>query len=54
MDLWPFDVRRFGPLQAQPRYLEERAVEAYGAYYKIHWPAEETHAARGLRRSAAP
>jgi 4-methylaminobutanoate oxidase (formaldehyde-forming) len=51
MDLWPFDVRRFSALQAQPRYLEARAIEAYGAYYKIHWPAEESHAARGLRRS---
>ncbi len=51
MDLWPFDVRRFGALQAQARYLEKRAIEAYGAYYKIHWPREEPHAARGLRRS---
>lgn len=51
MDLWPFDVRRFGAVQAQGRYLEERAIEAYGAYYKIHWPAEETEAGRGLRRS---
>jgi 4-methylaminobutanoate oxidase (formaldehyde-forming) len=51
MDLWPFDARRFGPLHAEPRYLEDRAIEAYGAYYKIHWPAEETHAGRGLRRS---
>lgn len=51
MDLWPFDVRRFGAVQAQGRYLEERAIEAYGAYYKIHWPAEETHVGRGLRRS---
>ncbi|MGB3644520.1 MAG: FAD-dependent oxidoreductase [Mesorhizobium sp.] len=51
MDLWPFDVRRFSAVQAQGRYLEERAIEAYGAYYKIHWPAEETHAGRGLRRS---
>ena len=51
MDLWPFDVRRFGAVQAQGRYLEARAIEAYGAYYKIHWPAEELHAARGLRLS---
>ena len=51
MDLWPFDVRRFGAVQAQGRYLEARAIEAYGAYYKIHWPAEESHAARGLRLS---
>ena len=51
MDLWPFDARRFAALQAQPRYLEERAIEAYGAYYKVHWPGEEAHAGRGLRRS---
>jgi 4-methylaminobutanoate oxidase (formaldehyde-forming) len=51
MDLWPFDVRRFSGVQAQPRYLEQRAIEAYGAYYKIHWPAEEAHAARNLRLS---
>lgn len=51
MDLWPFDVRRFSRVQAQPRYLEERAIEAYGSYYKIHWPAEEAHAARNLRLS---
>jgi glycine cleavage system aminomethyltransferase T/glycine/D-amino acid oxidase-like deaminating enzyme len=51
MDLWPLDVRRFSAIQAHGRVLEERAIEAYGAYYKVHWPAEEAHAARGLRRS---
>jgi 4-methylaminobutanoate oxidase (formaldehyde-forming) len=51
MDLWQFDVRRFGAVQAQGRYLEERAIEAYGAYYKIHWPNEEPQSARPLRRS---
>jgi 4-methylaminobutanoate oxidase (formaldehyde-forming) len=51
MDLWPFDVRRFSHVHAQPRYLEDRAIEAYAAYYKIHWPGEETEAGRGLRRS---
>ena len=51
MDLWPFDARRFGPLHAQGRYLEARAIEAYGAYYKIHWPGEEQEAGRPLRRS---
>ncbi len=51
MDLWPFDVRRFGRVQTQARYLEARAIEAYGAYYKIHWPGEETQSGRGLRRS---
>ena len=51
MDLWPFDVRRFSRVQAQPCYLEDRAIEAYGGYYKIHWPGEEIKAGRGLRRS---
>jgi len=51
MDLWAFDVRRFGRPHSTGRYLEERAIEAYGSYYKIHWPAEETKAGRGLRRS---
>ena len=51
MDLWAFDARRFGPLHGQTRFLEERAIEAYAAYYKIHWPGEESSAGRGLRRS---
>jgi 4-methylaminobutanoate oxidase (formaldehyde-forming) len=51
MDLWAFDVRRFSAIHAQPRYLEERAIEAYGSYYKIHWPGEDISAGRGLRRS---
>ncbi len=49
MDLWPFDVRRFSKVHAQARYLEERAIEAYASYYKVHWPAEETQAGRNLR-----
>ncbi|PLX36467.1 MAG: sarcosine dehydrogenase [Hyphomicrobiales bacterium] len=51
MDLWAFDVRRFGPVHAQGRYLEERAITAYGSYYKIHWPGEESDAGRNLRLS---
>ncbi len=51
MDLWQFDVRRFSNVHAQPRYLEARAIEAYASYYKVHWPAEETHAGRNLRLS---
>ena len=51
MDLWAFDARRFGALHAQGRYLEARAIEAYASYYKIHWPGEEPHTARDLRRS---
>ncbi|MGI9482142.1 MAG: GcvT family protein [Hyphomicrobiales bacterium] len=51
MDLWPFDARRFGKTHANTRFLEERSVEAYSSYYKIHWPGDEADAARGVRRS---
>ncbi len=51
MDLWSFDVRRFGAPHSVGRYLEERAIEAYGNYYKIHWPGEENKAVRNLRLS---
>lgn len=51
MDLWAFDVRRFGRPHSTGRYLEERAIEAYGDYYSIHWPGAENEAGRGLRRS---
>ncbi|HHI82739.1 MAG TPA: FAD-dependent oxidoreductase, partial [Rhizobiales bacterium] len=48
MDLWAFDVRRFGPQHANGRFLEARAIEAYASYYKIHWPGEEGKSGRGL------
>ena len=51
MDLWPFDVRRFGPYHATTRVLEERAIEAYGLYYRIHWPGHEMASGRPARRS---
>ncbi|RMD65171.1 MAG: sarcosine dehydrogenase, partial [Alphaproteobacteria bacterium] len=51
MDLWAFDVRRFGPYHVNARVLHERAVESYGRYYAIHWPGEEMTSARGGRRS---
>ena len=38
MDLWSFDVRRYGQLHCNPRYLHERAVESYSQYYDIPWP----------------
>ncbi len=51
MDLWSLDVRRFGRLHAQDRFLEERAQAAYASYYKLHRPGEESTAGRDLRRS---
>ncbi len=51
MDLWPFDLRRFGPYHANTRALQERAVEAYGLYYQIHWPGHEMASGRPARLS---
>ena len=51
LDLWAFDIRRFGPLHAGQRFLHDRAVESYSRYYAIHWPGEELESARGVRRS---
>lgn len=51
LDLWPFDIRRFGPLHGGARFLHARAVESYSKYYAIHWPGEEMESARGVRRS---
>jgi 4-methylaminobutanoate oxidase (formaldehyde-forming) len=51
LDLWAFDLRRFGPMHAGHRFLHDRAVESYTKYYDIHWPGEELESARGLRRS---
>ncbi len=51
LDLWPFDIRRFGPLHAGQSFLHDRAVESYSKYYAIHWPGEELESARGVRRS---
>lgn len=51
LDLWAFDIRRFGSLQAGADFLHDRAVESYAKYYDIHWPGEELESARGVRRS---
>lgn len=51
MDLWAFDVRRFGAPHAVGAYLEARSIEAYGHYYQIHWPHDESTAGRNLRLS---
>ncbi len=51
MDLWPFDVRRFGRPHAVPAYLEQRCIEAYAHYYQVAYPNRELSAPRGQRRS---
>ena len=51
MDLWPFDVRRFGTPHSVKQFMYERAVESYGRYYHIAWPGYESDVGRDARRS---
>ena len=51
MDLWPFDVRRFGAPHSVKQFMYDRAVESYGRYYHIAWPAYEADVGRDARRS---
>ncbi|MFU0504393.1 GcvT family protein [Pseudaminobacter sp. NGMCC 1.201702] len=52
MDLWAFDLRRFGQPHTGLAYLRDSAIEAYSKYYAVAWPEEERSACRPLRRSA--
>ncbi len=51
LDIWPLDIRRFGPYHRSRAYGVERTKEIYGKHYTIHWPHEEHDSARGIRRS---
>ncbi len=51
LDLWPFDVRRFGAPHSVRDFMYERAVESYARYYHIAWPNHDALAGRGARRS---
>lgn len=51
MDLWPLDVRRFGPHHGARSFMYPRAVEHYAHHYKMRYPGQEHESARGLRRS---
>ncbi len=51
IDLWPFDLRRFGRPHSVPAYLEQRCIEAYAGYYQVGYPNRELAAPRGQRRS---
>ncbi|MEO8302924.1 MAG: FAD-dependent oxidoreductase [Betaproteobacteria bacterium] len=51
MDLWPFDVRRFGTPHSVKAFMYARAVESYARYYHVAWPTYEADAGRDARRS---
>ncbi len=52
LDLWPFDVRRFGAPHNVPAVLQTLAIQSYGHYYDIAHPNRPAHPPRGQRRSA--
>jgi sarcosine dehydrogenase len=51
LNIWPLDIRRFGPYHRSRSYNVARTKEIYGKHYTIHWPHEEHASARGVRRS---
>jgi sarcosine dehydrogenase len=50
-DLWPVDIRRFGPGTLDTAWVRTRTAEAYAKHYTMAWPFEENHSGRPLRRS---
>ncbi len=51
MDLWPVDIRRFGQVHRDPRWVLTRTLEAYAHHYSMAWPHEELESARPVRIS---
>jgi 4-methylaminobutanoate oxidase (formaldehyde-forming) len=51
MDLWPVDIRRFGKLHRDRRWVLTRTLEAYAHHYSMAWPYEELESGRPLRVS---
>ena len=51
LDIWPLDIRRFGPYHQSRDYHVDRTREIYGKHYTIHWPHEEHDSARNIRLS---
>jgi glycine cleavage system aminomethyltransferase T/glycine/D-amino acid oxidase-like deaminating enzyme len=51
LDLWPLDVRRFGPHHGSRAFMYPRAVEHYAHHYKLRYPGTESTVARNLRLS---
>lgn len=51
IDLWEYDVRRFGGYAARKSYLVSKAIEAYTRDYEVHYPHHERPAGRPLKTS---
>lgn len=51
MDLSDVDIARYHAFQVNPKYLHDRAGEALGAIYEMHWPHKQHQTARQVRKS---
>jgi 4-methylaminobutanoate oxidase (formaldehyde-forming) len=51
MDLWPVDIRRFGSIHHDRKWVLTRTIEAYGKHYTMAWPHEEHESGRPVRVS---
>lgn len=51
LDLWPLDVRRFGPHHGTRAFMYPRAIEHYAHHYKMRYPGQEYETMRQLRLS---
>jgi 4-methylaminobutanoate oxidase (formaldehyde-forming) len=51
MDLWPVDIRRFGSVHQDKRWVLTRTLEAYAHHYSMAWPHEELESGRPVRIS---
>ncbi len=51
MDLWPVDIKRFSNVHADPEFVRERTIEAYGKHYTVAYPHEEMEQARSVLKS---
>ncbi|MEO9826397.1 MAG: FAD-dependent oxidoreductase [Paracoccaceae bacterium] len=51
LDLWPLDVRRFGPHHGTRAFMFPRAIEHYAHHYKMRYPGQEHETVRQLRLS---
>lgn len=50
-DLWPVDIRRFGPPHTDIEWVRSRSRELYAKHYAIAWPSEEHESGRPFKRS---
>ena len=50
-DLWPVDIRRFGPWHGNRAFLRARSVETLGMHFRLAAPNLEFEHGRDLRRS---